>query len=119
MKSLIEYINEARYKKYKNMYDGPDFYDDEMWDLGYKYYNEDTEFPTLEEIESAFSAKHLDDNPSFGGIELDITFSKVDKDRWGVNTGDHHMLGRTFTNKEILDRIKDTKEQWFLMLRQK
>lgn len=116
MKSLVEFIKEALYK---NMYDGPDFFDDENWDLGYKYYNNDTDFPSLEEIENAFAAKDMGDNPSFGGIELDITFRKVGKDRWDVISGDHHMLGRSFTDEKILDRIKDTKEKWFLMLRQK
>lgn len=101
------------------MYDGPEFFDKEVWDLGFKYYNADTEFPTLEEIETAFAAKDIDDHPSVGGIELDITFRKVGKDRWDVITGDHHMLGRSFTDEQILDRIKDTKEQWYLMLRNK
>lgn len=118
MKSLVEFIKESLNEaRYKNMYDGPEFFDDENWELGYKYYNADTEFPTLEEVETAFAAKDMDDNPSFGGIELGVTFRKVDKDRWDVTSGDHHMLGRSFTNEKILDMIKDTKEKWFLMLR--
>lgn len=115
MKSLSQFISEA-IKLYESAYDSKEFFDDDKWKLGYKYYNAETGVPTLEEIENAFATEKITDDPSFGAI-TGMSFDKTDKNAWSVTSAMHKDMGKTYTNEQILDMIKKTKDKWFLMLR--
>lgn len=116
MKSLSQFISEA-IKLSHSAYDGKEFFDEHMWKLGYEYKNATIGVPTLEELENAyFTTSNITGDPSFGAIG-ELSFDKVEKNKWYVINVAHSAMGETYTNDQLLNMITKTKEKWFLMLR--
>ena len=114
MKQLTEYIKEQQ----KTCYDGPDFFGKWYYDkMHYKYFNNETGVPSLEEIEDCFHTKNnVTGDPSWLTVD-GVTFTKYEKNKWQASSSLARAIGGTINNKEIHDKLKNTKEKWYAMLR--
>ena len=113
MKSLTEYIKEAQ----NTPFDGKEYFGEYYWKIGYKYYNKDTEKPTAEDIEKCYgTTSNVTGDPSWVCVD-GATFSKLKDNKWQTESNLSHVLGGSITDKEVLDRINNCKENWYAMLR--
>lgn len=114
MKSLKNFILEA-----KSAYDSSDFFEKYYFDkLNYKYYNKETDMPTLEEIQQAYGTPSLMGDASFIGID-GASFIKVGNNKWLSQTLISNAFGTEYTDAEIFRLFKTSKKLWFAMLRDK
>ncbi|MCH5167821.1 MAG: hypothetical protein J1F35_08080 [Erysipelotrichales bacterium] len=112
MKSLTQFIQEAQ----KSAFDGKDFFSEYYWKIGYKYYNKDTEKPTIEDIEKCYgTTSNVMGDPSFINID-GATFSKLKDNKWQAESNLEHVLSGSVNDKELMNRLENAKV-WYAMLR--
>lgn len=119
MKSLVNYIKESK----ETPFNGPDYFlkpDSKGFNyyakIGYKYYNKNNH-PTKDEIKDAFATtSNVTGDPSFGYVN-GVEFTKIKNNKWQSSSQLQHAIGGTITDNELYQKIENTNEDWYLMLR--